>query len=71
MKKQQTTKYRKRQKKEKANRKAKKLATQQPQTVLDDGELGEFAPGAIEKIMEMVEPVAEPISPARRAFQDL
>lgn len=42
----QTTKHRKQQKKELANRKARQLATQQAQ------------------------PVAEPMSPARRAFQD-
>lgn len=46
-KKRQTTKHRKQQKKEKANRKTEQLAAQQTQ------------------------PVAEPISPARRAFQDV
>ncbi len=66
MKKQQTTKYKKQKKKELANRKAKQLAVQ-----LDDDRLGEFVPGAIEKIMEAVKPDTVQISPARRAFQDI
>lgn len=66
MKKHQTAKY-KRRKKELANRKARQLSTQQSKPVLDDGELGEFAPGAAEAIVEAVKPV----SPARRAFQDV
>jgi len=64
MKKHQTAKYKKRHKKELANRKAKRLATQQTQPVPVEPA---FEPEEIAFTPEE----AKPISPARRAFQDL
>ena len=66
----QTAKHRKQRKKEKANKKENKqqrVAQQAGQKIPSNSELPEPAPGAIEKIAE----ATKPLSPARRAFQDV
>ena len=57
MKNHQTAKYKRRKKKELANRKARQLSTQQVELVV--------------RHVPKVAKEAEPISPARRAFQDV
>lgn len=65
MKKHQTAKYKKRKKKELANRKAKEQATQQTVVVEKPSAIG-TSPEAVKRLLD-----AKPISPARRAFQDV
>ena len=65
MKKHQAAKYKKRQKKELANRKAKRLATQDTVVIEKPSAIG-TSPDAVKRLID-----AKPISPARRAFQDV
>lgn len=67
MKKKQTAKYKRRKKKELANRKARQLPTQQQDNQLVDSQFIKDQKLAAELgILEY-----KPVSPARRAFQDV
>ena len=63
MKKRQTAKYKKRHKKELASRKAKQA---QPDIIVEKPSAIGTSPDVVERLAD-----AKPMSPARRAFQDL